>query len=52
MAFDIDIIKKVYQQMPDRVDQARKIVGRPLTLSENTIQPSLGSENKQSFRKR
>ena len=34
MAFDMYIIKKVYQQMPDRVDQARKIVGRPLTLSE------------------
>ena len=37
MAFDIDIIKKVYQQMPDRVDQARKIVGRPLTLSEKIL---------------
>ncbi len=37
MAFDIDIIKKVYQQMPERVDQARKIVGRPLTLSEKIL---------------
>ena len=37
MAFDIDIIKKVYQQMPERIDKARKIVGKPLTLSEKIL---------------
>ena len=37
MAFDIDIIKKVYAQMAERVDKARQIVGRPLTLSEKIL---------------
>ncbi len=37
MAFDIDMIKKVYAQMPERVDRARQIVGRPLTLSEKIL---------------
>jgi aconitate hydratase A / 2-methylisocitrate dehydratase len=37
MAFDIEMIKKVYAQMPERVDKARQIVGRPLTLSEKIL---------------
>ncbi|HNQ26504.1 MAG TPA: aconitate hydratase [Aquaticitalea sp.] len=37
MAFDIDMIKKVYQTMPARVDKAREIVGKPLTLSEKIL---------------
>ncbi|MBV1923086.1 MAG: aconitate hydratase [Flavobacteriaceae bacterium] len=37
MAFDIDMIKKVYAQMTERVDTARNIVGRPLTLSEKIL---------------
>lgn len=37
MAFDIEMIKKVYQNMPARVDKAREIVGRPLTLSEKIL---------------
>ena len=37
MAFDIDMIKKVYQQMDDRVKKARKAVGTPLTLSEKIL---------------
>ena len=37
MAFDIDMIKKVYSQMAERVDKARNIVGRPLTLSEKIL---------------
>ncbi len=37
MAFDIDMIKKVYAQMPERVDTAREILGRPLTLSEKIL---------------
>ncbi|PZD77874.1 aconitate hydratase [Mesonia sp. K7] len=35
--FDIDMIKKVYSQMPERVDQARKVVGKPLTLAEKIL---------------
>ena len=37
MAFDIDMIKKVYGTMAERVDAARKIVGKPLTLSEKIL---------------
>jgi aconitate hydratase len=37
MAFDIEMIKKVYDNMPSRVDKAREIVGRPLTLTEKIL---------------
>ena len=37
MAFDIDMIKKVYSTMVERVDKARNIVGKPLTLSEKIL---------------
>ncbi|MDX1767726.1 MAG: aconitate hydratase [Arenibacter troitsensis] len=37
MAFDIDMIKKVYADMSERVDKAREIVGKPLTLSEKIL---------------
>ncbi|MAO08619.1 MAG: aconitate hydratase [Alteromonas sp.] len=37
MAFDLDMIKKVYSQIPERVDAAKKVVGRPLTLAEKIL---------------
>jgi len=37
MAFDIDMIREVYARMPERVDAARKLVGKPLTLSEKIL---------------
>ncbi|WP_432410769.1 aconitate hydratase [Rasiella sp. SM2506] len=37
MAFDIDMIKKVYAQMAERVEKAREVVGKPLTLSEKIL---------------
>ena len=37
MAFDVDMIKKVYNRMVDRVDNARSIVEKPLTLSEKIL---------------
>lgn len=37
MAFDIDMIKGVYTQMVARIDKARELVGRPLTLSEKIL---------------
>ncbi|MCF6223396.1 MAG: aconitate hydratase [Flavobacteriaceae bacterium] len=37
MAFDLDMIKKVYSRMVDRVDTARDIVGKPLTLAEKIL---------------
>ena len=37
MAFDIEMIKKVYGQMAERIDSARNVVGKPLTLSEKIL---------------
>ncbi|MDE3253120.1 MAG: aconitate hydratase [Bacteroidota bacterium] len=37
MAFDIEMIKKVYAEMPAKVEAARKSIGRPLTLSEKIL---------------
>ncbi|MBU6324069.1 MAG: aconitate hydratase, partial [Bacteroidetes bacterium] len=37
MAFDLDLIKSVYERMPSRVEAARKMAGRPLTLSEKIL---------------
>ena len=37
MAFDIDMIKKVYARFPERVDKARELAGRPLTLAEKIL---------------
>ena len=37
MAFDIEMIKGVYGRMADRVDAAKSIVGKPLTLAEKIL---------------
>ncbi|MDR7132276.1 aconitate hydratase [Algoriphagus sp. 4150] len=37
MAFDIEMIKKVYARYPERIEAARKAVGRPLTLTEKIL---------------
>ena len=37
MAFDFDMIKEVYSNIPKRVDKAREVVGKPLTLSEKIL---------------
>ena len=44
MAFDIDMIKKVYANFGPRVEAARKLVGRPLTLSEKILYTHLWDE--------
>jgi len=45
MAFDIDMIKEVYAKMAERVDKAREIVGKPLTLSEKILYSHLWEGN-------
>lgn len=37
MAFDIEMIKKVYANMPARIEAARKTLGHPLTLAEKIL---------------
>lgn len=35
--FDLDMIRKVYASYPERIAAARKVVGRPLTLTEKIL---------------
>ena len=37
MVFDIEMIRRVYNTMPARVDAARKAVNKPLTLAEKIL---------------
>jgi aconitate hydratase len=37
MAFDIEMIKNTYSRMGDRIDAAKKVVGKPLTLTEKIL---------------
>jgi aconitate hydratase len=37
MVFDLDLIRKLYAAMPAHIAEARKLVGRPLTLSEKIL---------------
>ena len=48
MAFDIEMIKEVYKNLPSKVDAARKLVGRPLTLTEKILYAHLHTEQKPS----
>lgn len=52
MAFDIDVIKKVYSEMSNKISLARNLIGRPLTLSEKILYAHLwDSENKKIFKR-
>jgi aconitate hydratase len=48
MAFDIEMIKKVYAGMDEKVKTARSLLGQPLTLTEKILYSHLakGSPNK------
>ncbi|NUP90947.1 MAG: aconitate hydratase, partial [Candidatus Sumerlaeia bacterium] len=37
MTFDLEMITRVYARMPGRVEAARRLAGRPLTLAEKTL---------------
>ncbi|WP_318345827.1 aconitate hydratase [Flagellimonas baculiformis] len=52
MAFDIDMIKGVYASMGERVEKARELVGKPLTLSEKILYSHLwdGTPTKEFIR--
>ncbi|RKR12216.1 aconitase [Maribacter vaceletii] len=45
MAFDIDMIKAVYSNMAERVNVARGVVGKPLTLAEKILYAHLWDGN-------
>ena len=47
MLFNLDMIKERYARIPERVEKARKLLGRPLTLAEKILYSHLidGAEN-------
>jgi aconitate hydratase len=47
MAFDIEMIRKVYAELPAKVAAAKKLVGKPLTLTEKILYTHLHAEQKQ-----
>jgi aconitate hydratase len=50
MAFDIEMIRKVYAQLGEKVNQTRKMLNRPLTLTEKILYAHLsGDFPKQAF---
>jgi aconitate hydratase len=46
MVFDLDMIKALYAAMPGRIAKARKVVGKPLTLSEKILYSHLYADQK------
>src|SRR4051812_47967709 len=46
MAFDIEMIREVYKNLPSKVEAARKLVGRPLTLTEKILYTHLHADQK------
>jgi aconitate hydratase len=46
MVFDLDMIKATYAAMPGRIAKARKVVGKPLTLSEKILFSHLHKDQK------
>ena len=37
MVFDLDLIRKIYQEMPGKLAKARTLIDRPLTLTEKIL---------------
>src|SRR5512137_1060919 len=51
MVFDLDLIRKVYAEIPGKVDAARKLLGRPLTLSEKILYSHLSQPAKAAYKR-
>jgi len=45
MPFDIDMIRAFYQALPEKVNQAKSKLGRPLTLTEKILYTHLHTES-------
>lgn len=37
MVFDLDLIKKIYSELPAKINAARNLIGKPLTLTEKIL---------------
>ena len=51
MVFDLDMIKNVYKRIPDRINAARKVLNRPLTLTEKILYTHLWDEVNSEFKR-
>jgi aconitate hydratase len=49
MVFDLDLIKKVYEEMPSKIAAAKKITGSALTLSEKILYTHLYSKTLKNY---
>jgi len=45
MAFDIDMIKAYYNGLASKIDEARAVLGKPLTLTEKILYSLLLTES-------
>ncbi len=49
MVFDLDLIKKLYAELPAKTEAARKLVGKPLTLAEKILYAHLFEPAKKAY---
>src|SRR5882757_9720255 len=49
MVFDLDLIKKVYDEMPSKIEAAKKLTGKALTLSEKILYSHLYSKTVRDY---
>ena len=49
MVFDLDLIKKVYGELPGKVAAARQLLGRPMTLAEKILYAHTYSPAKSAY---
>ena len=45
MVFDLELIREVYARFPERVEAARRLLGKPLTLTEKILYAHLFDGN-------
>src|SRR5690349_14532757 len=49
MLFDLDLIRKVYTELPQKVNAARELTGKPLTLAEKILYSHLFNPPTKSY---
>ena len=49
MVFDLDLIKKVYAELPGKIADARKLTGHPLTLAEKILYAHLWEKTSHAY---
>src|SRR5580693_4254823 len=49
MVFDFELIKRIYAELPAKIDQARKLTNKPLTLSEKILYAHLYAQTTRAY---